>query len=147
MNGFEIKITNKDGLLYEFISERDAEIDEIKRYLNEILGLYKFCVGDSGELPGYLTPELYKERKLKGMNKEELLKLKEQHINSLLLFAQDFHPDEVDCGVMRGPDTEWWFIDDSGKLGYITLFAHYIKKIDEVLHEKDNNWKTRNWIA
>ena len=39
---------------------------------------------------------------------------------------------------MRGPDTEYWFVDEDSRLGFITLYSNYIKMIDEVLNEKNN---------
>lgn len=143
MKGYQIEITPEDKGLYEAIIDIDGE-ESIKKYLANAVELYQFCNGTSGEMPGYLTPENLKERKLKGMKKEELLKLREEYLKDLLLFAQDFHPDEVDCGIMRGPDTEWWFVDDGGRLGYITVYANYIKMIDEVLDENIKKEESSN---
>ena len=127
-----ITITEEDKELYSFIKHcKDEQM--IKNALSVAVELYEFCSGNTGELPGYLTPENFKERKLSKMSKDELLSLRENYQKDILLFAQDFHPDEIDCGIMRGPDTEWWFIDDGSRLGYIALYAQYIKMIDEVL--------------
>ena len=127
-----ITITEEDKELYSFIKHcKDEQM--IKNALSVAVELYEFCSGNTGELPGYLTPENFKERKLSKMSKDELLALRENYQKDILLFAQDFHPDEIDCGIMRGPDTEWWFIDDGSRLGYIALYAQYIKMIDEVL--------------
>ena len=104
--------------------------------LTNAVDLYKFSNGNDGESYGYTTPENLKERNWKKMNKEDLLKLREQYLKEVLLYAQDYHPDEVDCGIMRGPDAEWWFVNDGSRLGYISLYANYIKLIDEVLKDK-----------
>lgn len=130
-----LTITEKDAELYAFLKNCKNE-EMVKDLLSNAVDLYQYSNGDSGELPGYPTPEKLKENKLSKMSKEDLLKLREEYLNALLLNAQDYHPDEVDCGVMRGPDDEYWFIDDGGRLGYISLYANYIKMIDEIIGGK-----------
>ena len=133
----ELTITEQDKELYEFI--KDCKNKEyVKQYLTDAVGLYRFCNSDSGIQEGHLTPENYKSRVLVNKNKDELLKLKSEYERQVLLFASDFHPDECDCGIFRGPDTEYWFIDEDSRLGFITLYSNYIKMINEVLNEKNN---------
>lgn len=131
----QLTITEEDKSLYDLLKNCNNE-EMMKDLLNRVVDLYKFSNGDSGELPGYPTPEKLKENKLKAMDKEALMKLREEYLNLLLLNAQDYHPDEIDCGIMRGPDDDYWFIDDGGRLGYISLYANYIKMIDEIIGGK-----------
>ena len=137
----ELKITEKDNKeIYEFLKYcKDKEM--MLNRLKDAVNLYEFSNYETGELPGYLTPERLKEKKLKEMNEEQLLKLRKLYEDDLILFAQEYHPDEVDCGIMRGPDNEYWFIDEGSRLGYITLYGQYIKVVDEVLKERSNATK------
>lgn len=136
MSKITITISDSDQVLFDFIKGCKDE-RYMKEHLKSAVELYNYAVGDTGELPGFLTPEKYRVNKLVNLNKNELIKLREQFLNNLLLFAQDFHPDEVDCGILRGPDDDYWFIDDGAKLGYIALYSHYIKEIDDVLKTKN----------
>lgn len=130
-----LTITQNDGPLYEFIKNCKSE-EYMKMYLKDATELYRFCNSDSGIQEGHLTPENYRDRVLINKNKEELHTLKRAYEKQILLYASDYHPDECDCGVMRGPDTEYWFIDEDSRLGFITLYSNYIKMINEVLNEK-----------
>ena len=96
--------------------------------------LYRFCNGNSGIQEGHLTPENYRDINLSNKTKEELLTLKEKYEKDIMLLVSDFHPDECDCGITRGPDTKYWFIDEDSKLGFVTLYYNYIKVINEVLN-------------
>lgn len=130
-----ITITKEDKELYNYL--KNCENEQMMKYcLTNILELYQFCSGDFGISSGYLTPENYRDRKLINYKEEQLLKLKKEYEQKILLIASDFHPDTCECGVMRGPDTEWWFIDEESTLGFIALYANYIKMIDEVLKER-----------
>ena len=137
----ELKITEKDNKeIYEFLKYCKDKKMMLNR-LKDAVNLYEFSNYETGELPGYLTPERLKEKKLKEMNEEQLLKLRKLYEDDLILFAQEYHPDEVDCGIMRGPDNEYWFIDEGSRLGYITLYGQYIKVVDEVLKERSDATK------
>lgn len=132
----ELTITEKDGSLYEFI-KNCKNIEYVKQYLKDAVELYQFSNSDSGIQEGHLTPENYKDRVLVNKSEEELLKLKSEYEKEILLFASEYHPDECDCGIFRGPDTEYWFIDEDSRLGFITLYSNYIKMINEVLNERN----------
>ena len=131
----QITINEEDKNLFEFVKNCKDE-QALKNCLTCAADLYTFCNGSFDELPGYLTPENYKAKTLSKLDKAKLLKLKKEYEKNVLLLAQEFHPDEVDCGIMRGSDTEYWFIGDDSKLGLITLYSNYIKMIKEVLDEK-----------
>ena len=131
-----LTITKKDGFLYEFIKDC-KNIDYVKIYLRDAAELYRFCNSDGGIQEGHLTPENYRDRVLSNKTKEELLELKSKYEKEVLLYASDFHPDECDCGIMRGSDTEYWFVDEDSRLGFIALYSNYIKMINEVLDEKN----------
>lgn len=132
----ELTITEQDGFLYEFV-KNCKNIDYVKICLKDAIELYRFCNSDGGVQEGHLTPENYRDRVLSGKTKEQLLELKSKYEKEILLYASDFHPDECDCGIMRGPDTEYWFIDEDSRLGFITLYSNYIKMINEVLDDKN----------
>lgn len=106
-----------------------------KQHLKDAAELYDFCNADGGVQEGHLTPENYRDKVLANKNKEELLQLKDGFEKEILLLVSDFHPDECDCGVMRGPDDVYWFIDEDSRLGFVTLYVNYIKMIDEVLNK------------
>lgn len=137
----ELTITKEDGYLYECIKNY-KNIDNVKMYLRDAVELYEFCNcynTGGGPQEGYLTPELYRDIVLKGKTNEELIKIKNEFEKEILLYASNFHPDECDCGIIRGPDTVYWFIDESSTLGFITLYSNYIKMIDELLKEQNSN--------
>ena len=135
-NKITLTITENDGFLYEFIKKCKTK-QYMKMYLKDAAELYRFCNSDSGIQEGHLTPENYRDRVLVNKTTEELNALKSEYEKLILLYASDYHPDECDCGVMRGPDTEYWFIDEDSRLGFITLYSNYIKMIKEVLDDKE----------
>lgn len=131
----KLTVTEKDKILYNFLKQFKNE-EYMMKGLNDAVETYGFCCGDDSEQLGYTAPENLKERLWKSMKKEDLLDLRNKYLEEVLVYAQDFHPDEIDCGIMRGPDTEYWFINDGARIGYISLYANYIKLIDEVLKDK-----------
>ena len=133
----EIKLTinEQDKEIYNFLKEFKNE-EYMKKGLSDAVETYRFCTGSDSEMVGYTTPENLKDRIWKSMKKEDLLDLRDKYLEELLIYAQDFHPNEIECGIMRGPDTEYWFINDGSRIGYISLYANYIKLIDEVLKDK-----------
>lgn len=134
----ELTITKEDGFLYDFV-KNCKNIEYVKMCLNDAVDLYKFCNGWSGIQEGHLTPENYRDRVLKNKAKEELSQIKTNLEKDILVLVSSFHPDECDCGIMRGPDTMYWFIDEDSILGFVTLYTNYIKMVDEILKEKDIN--------
>ena len=132
MSKIIITVTDSDNELFNYLNKYKDE-STMKDRLKDAINIYNYCCGDCGELPGFPTPEKLKETKLNKMSKENLIKLRNEYLANLLLYAQDFHPDEIDCGILRGPDDEYWFVDDCGKLGFIALYASYIKEIDSLL--------------
>ena len=134
----ELTITNSDGVLYDYI-KNCRSIEYIKMYLKDAVELYLYCNGDGGIQEGHPTPANYRNRILKGKSKDELNQLRNDLVNKIILISSDFHPDECDCGIMRGPDREYWFIDEDSRLGFITLYSNYIKMIDEILKERSSN--------
>ncbi len=133
----KLTVTEKDKILYNFLKQFKNE-EYMMKGLNDAVETYGFCCGDDSEELGYTAPENLKERLWESMKKEDLLDLRNKYLEEVLVYAQDFHPDEIDCGIMRGPDTEYWFVDEDSRLGFITLYSNYIKMIDEVLNEKNN---------
>ena len=129
----EIKLTinEEDNELYNFLSKFKDE-ETMKHMLNKAAELFNNSCTIDGE-EGYFEPEILKENKLKAMSKEQLLKAREEYLNNLLLLAQDFHPDQTECGVVHSPNDIFWFADEGANLGYITIYANYIKVIDDVL--------------
>lgn len=136
MENIEIKITKQDKELYDLFKYCKNE-EMVKSLLNDIVGLYLFSNGNGGVLEGHLTPENYRDRVLKNKTKEELTQMKGDLEKNILLYVSDYHPDECDCGIMRGSDTEYWFIDEDSRLGFMTLYTNYIKMIDEILKEEN----------
>lgn len=131
-----IAITKEDKDLYDYLKCCKNE-QSAKNLLYNVLNTYLWLCGDQeGIHEGFLTPENMKERKFKKFSDERLLQLKKEYEKDILLEVSDFHPDEFDCGIFRGPDTEWWFIDEYCNLGHITLYANYIKMINAVLDER-----------
>ena len=133
----EIKLTinEQDKEIYNFLKEFKNE-EYIKKGLSDAVETYRFCIGGDSEMVGYTAPENLKERIWKSMKKKDLVELRNKYLEEILIYAQDFHPNEIECGIMRGPDTEYWFINDASRIGYISLYANYIKLIDEVLKDK-----------
>ena len=133
----EIKLTinEQDKEIYNFLKEFKNE-EYMKKGLSDAVETYRFCIGGDSEMVGYTTPENLKDRIWKSMKKEDLLDLRNKYLEELFIYAQDFHPNEIECGIMIGPDTEYWFINDGSRIGYISLYANYIKLIDEVLKDK-----------
>ena len=129
-----LTIKEEDKELYNFLKECKEE-KYMKSMLSHAAELYRFCCGSEDEMLGYHKPESFKER-VRSQSVDQLTKLKQQYLEMMLAYAQDFHPDEVDCGVRRGPDDEYWFVDDGGRLGFISLYANYIKEIDNLLREE-----------
>ncbi len=134
----KLTVTEKDGILLDFLKQFKNE-EYMMKGLTDAVDTYGFCCGNDGEQFGYTTPENLKERVWKSMKKEDLLDLRKKYLEEVLLYTQDFHPDEIECGIMRGPDTEYWFINDGSRLGYISLYSNYIKMIDEVLKDKSSD--------
>ena len=132
----ELTITEEDGFLYEFVKDC-KNVDYVKMWLRDAADLYRFCNNDGSIQEGHLAPEVFRDRVLATLSKEGLLELKGKFEKEVLLNASDFHPDECDCGIMRGPDEEYWFIDEYSRLGFITLYSNYIKMIDGLLKDKD----------
>ena len=127
-----LTINEQDKALLSFLKKFKDE-ESMKFFLNKAAGLFQqSCTLDGEE--GYFEPEVLKENKLKTMSKDELLKLREGYLNNLLMYAQDFHPDQNECGVVHSPTDIYWFVDEGANLGYITIYANYIKAIDEVLN-------------
>ena len=127
----KLTITENDKNTYELLSKFKDE-ESMKDALNRAAELFNFSCTVEGE-EGYFTPEVLKERKLKNMSKEGLLKLREEYLINLLMYAQDYHPNETECGVVSSPKDIFWFVDEGANLGYITIYANYIKAIDEML--------------
>ena len=128
-----LTINEQDKELIKFLKQFKDE-EAMKFFLNKAAELFQqSCTVDGEE--GYFEPEALKENKLKTMSKENLLNLREEYLNKLLMYAQDFHPDQNECGVV--PSDIYWFVDEGANLGYITIYANYIKAIDEVLN---NQW-------
>ncbi len=133
----EIKLTinEQDKEIYNFLREFKNE-EYMKKGLSDAVETYRFCTGSDSEMAGYTAPENLKERIWKSMKKKDLVELRNKYLEEMLIYAQDFHPNEIECGIMREPDTEYWFINDGSRIGYISLYANYIKLIDEVLKNK-----------
>ena len=128
-----LTINEQDKELIKFLKQFKDE-ETMKFFLNKAAELFQqSCTVDGEE--GYFKPEILKENKLKTMSKENLLRLREEYLNKLLVYAQDFHPDQNECGVV--PSNIYWFVDEGANLGYITIYANYIKAIDEVFN---NQW-------
>ena len=126
-----LTINEKDKALIKFLNQFKDE-ETMKLFLNKAAELFQQSCTLGGE-EGFFEPEVLKENKLKTMSKDKLLKLREEYLNSLLLCAQDFHPNQNECGVV--PSNIYWFVDEGANLGYITIYANYIKAIDEVLNK------------
>ena len=132
----EIKLTinEQDKELYNFLTKfKDEKV--MKEMLNKAAELFDCACTVDGE-EGFFEPEIYRDNKLVKMDKETLLKMREEYLNNILLYAQDFHPDQFECGIVREPKDIYWFVDEGANLGYITIYANYIKMIDEVLKNK-----------
>ena len=134
MAEIKLTITEQDKETYNFLS-RFKDEKSMKEMLNRAAELFNHSCTVDGE-EGYFIPEVLKERKLKKMSKEDLLKAREVYLNNLLIYAQDFHPNETECGIVYSPKDIFWFVDEGANLGYITIYANYIKAIDEVLKAK-----------
>ena len=129
-----LTITENDKEVYNFLKQFKDE-ETMKHMLSRAAELFHYTCTVDGE-EGYFEPETLKENKLKSMGKEDLLKLREEYLNNLLLYAQDFHPDQNECGVVHSPKDIFWFVDEGASLGYITIYANYIKAINEALKDK-----------
>lgn len=134
----ELTITENDGFLYEFIKDC-KNIEYVKMYLRYAAELYRFCNSDCDIQKEHLNPENYRVRILKSKTKAELIKIKNELEKDILLYVSDFHPDECDYGIMRGLDTEYRFINENSRLGFIILYSNYIKMINDILKEKTTN--------
>ena len=134
MEEINIIITKEDNSLYDYIKNcKDEKM--IKYCLTLAVDLYKFCTGNYDLCGGNPSPEAYKEQ-IKNKSIEELFQLKAKNEKKLLEWATAFDPDQVDCGIMRGPESDLWFVEEYGPLGWITLLSHYNKVIDSLLEEK-----------
>ena len=134
METINLTITEQDREVFRLL--RDCKDDETRKLmLNRAAEVFNsFCSVDGEK--GSLEPETLKERKLKTMSKEKLLEAREECLKALLECAQDFHPDKNECGVVHSPNDIYWFVDDGAILGYITVYANYIKAIDEILKDR-----------
>lgn len=134
METINLTITEEDREVYDLLKEFKDDKTR-KLMLSRAAEVFNsFCAVDGEE--GYFKPEILKENKLKSMSKEQLLKAREEYLNSVLIYAQDFHPDKNECGVVHSPEDIFWFVDEGANLGYITIYANYIKAIDEMLKNK-----------
>ena len=129
----ELEINEEDRMLYHFLKQFEKE-GTMKEMLSNAVELFSSSCSIDGE-QGFFSPEVLKERKLKNLSKQELLKLREQYLADMLDYAQDYHPDQNECGVIKGSDNVFWFVDEGANLGYITIYANYIKAIDEMLNK------------
>lgn len=134
MEEIKLTITEEDKEAYKFLKQFKDEAT-MKQMLDNAAELFNNACTVDGE-EGFFEPEVYRDNKLVKMDKEKLLKLREEYLNNLLVYAQDFHPDETECGVVRSSKDIYWFVDEGANLGYITIYANYIKMIDEVLKDK-----------
>ncbi len=136
MENKTITVTEKDKVLSEYLCKcKDEEM--MKNALTIAVDLYNYCTGKYELCKGFPSPDSYK-RTLKFSSKEKLLKLKKEYEQEILSWASIFDPDQVDCGIMRGPDEDkYWFVEEYGPLGFITLYSYYIRKIEEILNERD----------
>ena len=135
----EIRINENDKVLYEYLKHCKDDEQIMKNCLTLAVELYNFCTGGYDICGGHLSPEAYREQDLKQRSTEELKKLKASFEKEVLSWATCFDPDSVDCGVMRGPEEELWFVEESSPLGFITLYSGYIKEIDSLLNERGEN--------
>ena len=134
MKTINLTITEEDREVYNLL--KGFKDDKTRKLmLSRAAEVFNsFCTVDGEE--GFFEPEVLKENKLKSMSKEQLLKAREEYLNNVLIYAQDFHPDKNECGVVHSPNDIFWFVDDGAVLGYITIYANYIKAIDEILQSK-----------
>ncbi len=128
-----INITKEDASLYEYLKHcKDDAM--IKNALTIAIDLYNYCTGKYELCQGYSSPNKLKES-LTNVSKDKLLELKSRYEHEIVEWASWFDPDGVDCGVMRGPD-DYWFVEECGPLGFITLYSHYLQVISELLEER-----------
>ena len=133
---FQITITKEDGDLYRLIQECSRD-EYAKEQLKLAAELYIYCNAHDVNHEGHYAPHIFRIVALQGKTREELLRIREELVNKVLEYASAFTPDECDCGIRVSPEGERWFIDESGVLGFLTLYSHYIKMVDEELKVSD----------
>ena len=136
MKDIKLKISEKDKVLYEYLKNcKDEKM--VKFSLTTAVELYNYCTGKYELCKGFPSPESFK-KSLQNVSNEKLKEFKKKYEQEIIEWASTFDPDQVDCGVMRGPDDDkYWFVEEYGPLGFITLYSHYIKKVEEVLNERN----------
>ena len=131
---FEIVVTEEDGDLYRLI-KNCSKAEYAKEQLKLAAELYTFCNAYDISLIGYYAPGIFREVALRGKTKEQLQEIRNHFMSELLRYGQCFTPEECDCGIRISPEGERWFIDESGVLGYVTLYSHYVEMVDEELRD------------
>ena len=129
-----LNITEKDKSLYQYLKDCKDE-QTAKNLLTLAVDLYRFSVCNYDLGLGKVSPEEYK-RMMNLKSDDELRAIKTENEQELLKWAAWFDPDEVDCGIMRGPERGIWFVEEHAPLGWITLLSHYIRAIDALLAER-----------
>lgn len=132
----QLTIKKEDKYLYDFFKHCETE-EQLKSCLETVVELYKIATGNYEITVGCKSPEYLKEQ-IKDKSVEELQNLKKEYQKEILEYATWFEPELFDCGVMIGPEPEYWFVEeDGGPLGWITLYSRYIEVVDELLKKKE----------
>ncbi len=132
MGKIVLEINEVDKSLYDLLKDFTDE-KKMKNFLNDIADFYRHYTDEGNIQNGLKSPERYQDEVLKGKSKAELLNLKEKIKEAIVEEVSFFDPEEFDCGAYPDPDTGCWFVGESCNLGHAVLYAHYIKKIDEML--------------
>ena len=140
-NVFTITITEKDKVLYDYITQLDVEPDNeedaenIKDFLGRAVESYKANVGGL-DCTSFPSPEVLKEQ-IKNKKKEELIAIRKSFIKDVLEYASLFNQNLVESGIYcYQSEPKAWGVASYSPVAYITLFANYIDVIDSLLDKK-----------
>ena len=143
-NAFTITITEKDKVLYDYITQLDVEPDNeedaenIKDFLGRAVESYKANVGGL-DCTSFPSPEVLREQ-IKNKKKEELIAIRESFVKNVLEYASLFDQNLVESGIyIYQSEPRAWGVATNSPVAYITLFADYIDIIDSLLNQRKSS--------
>lgn len=137
-DSISITFTKNEGKLYDFLAKFKNE-DARKIALYYAIELSEFCIPRSaGPNLKFETPEGFKKRIVKSCDEQDLYELKDKYLHYLLKYLMDFNSDEVQEGIIKGIDDQYWYIQKGSRLPFISLYANYLNVIDELISEKNS---------
>ena len=126
----------KDRFVYEFLKKYENE-DKRMEALKKAVDLFQRLGCDNDDREQGFSAPAYKKEKYAKMDSEALLHEKEKLIEDILEYSGYVKDDCMEFGIIWDFDEPWWWIGEGSTLGYLALCGQYVKKIDEVLKERE----------